>query len=93
MTLRWDEHTILDGKMTEYLEYVDGLYKEKKSVVVGVSRIRKRYERTKGMGPAIIRRMRELGLAEPFTESERNSAYRLDLRKIRRYLKDARGNE
>jgi hypothetical protein len=93
MALRWDARAALDGKMTEYLEYVDGLYKKKKSVVVGMNGIRCRYKHSRGMGTAIIERMEELGLAEIFTEGERNNAYRLDLRKIRRYLKDAKGNE
>jgi hypothetical protein len=63
------------------------------NVVVGTGTIRKRYKNSRGMGVAIIRKMEELGLAEPFTEGERNSAYRLDLKKIRRYLKDAKGKE
>lgn len=93
MALRWDARKVLDGKMTEYMEYVEAIYPGKSSVVVGVNNVRKRYKSNKGLGLAIIKKMEKLGLAEQFTESERNSAYELDLRKIRRYLKGAKGKE
>ena len=93
MAFRWELESALDGKMAEYLEYVSGLYKGKKIVVVGLKNIRRRYKQCTGMGIAIVRRMEELELAEVFSESTCSTSYQLDLRKIRRYLKDAKGKE
>jgi hypothetical protein len=93
MAFRWELESAVDGKMAEYLEYVSGLYKGKKSVVVGLNNIRRRYKQCTGMGMAVARRMEELELAEVFSESVHNKSYQLDLKKIRRYLNDSKGKE
>ena len=93
MPTRWRDG-IVEERTVEYVGHISATYGQKETVVVGRKTIQT-WCKDPGIGSAVIKRMVESGLAEPFDENEaKPSAYKLYVAKMKKFFKESqKGSE
>jgi hypothetical protein len=72
----------------QYMIYVSNLYKSSQNKVIGLNSIKTFFGEDPLLGRKVVSKICSLGMGELFSESNNNPSFKLDLGKMRKYIKE-----